>query len=168
VRIERLLEREGLRLRAIRLRALRDAPDAFGDTVEEETNSTEAHWSAQIQNMATFVAVVGQSDVGMVRCSRNASHPDIIWLLSMWVAGEARGQGVGEALINEVISLARAQGAARIILDVGDYNTPAIALYKYKGFERNGVVGYLPSPREHIREHQRELRLIAAPTPLVR
>jgi len=42
---------------------------------------------------------------------------------------------------------------------VADSNMAAIALYKFKGFRRNGNVGSLPAPRQHIREHQRELHL---------
>ena len=36
---------------------------------------------------------------------------------------------------------------------------PAIALYTRNGFERNGEVSTLPPPREHISDHQRELKL---------
>ena len=113
--------------------------------------------------MATFVAVHGQSDVGVVRCAADKERADTVWLLSMLVAPEARGQGVGDALIDAVVSSAHAWGSAQIILDVGDYNTCGIALYARKGFEPNGIVGHLPPPREHIREHQRELRLVATP-----
>jgi len=45
----------------------------------------------------------------------------------------------------------------RLLLDVGDYNTSAIALYRSRGFEPTGKVRTLPSPREHVREHQFEL-----------
>jgi ribosomal protein S18 acetylase RimI-like enzyme len=77
----------------------------------------------------------------------------------MWVAPEARGQGVGNALIDAVIEYARSSGAIRLLLDVGDHNQQAIALYARKGFKPNGQTGSLPAPRNHIREHQRELRL---------
>ena len=77
----------------------------------------------------------------------------------MWVAPEARGQGVGNALIDAVIEYARSSGASRLLLDVADHNQQAIALYARKGFKLNGKTGTLPAPRNHIREHQRELRL---------
>ena len=38
-------------------------------------------------------------------------------------------------------------------------NASAIALYARKGFQPNGEVSALPPPREHIREHQRELKI---------
>ena len=63
------------------------------------------------------------------------------------------------ALIDAVLGWARVGGARRLLLDVGDHNQPAIALYARKGFEPNGETGSYPAPRNHIREHQRELQL---------
>ena len=97
--------------------------------------------------------------MGLVRGTRDDSRTDSAWLISMWVAPEVRGQGVGVALIDAVVEWARASGARRLLLDVGDHNRPAISLYARMGFEPNGTTGSLPAPRSHIREHQRELRL---------
>lgn len=159
INIERLAVDEGLRLRTIRLRALADAPDAFGSTYDEVAARPLNSWTAQLQEIATFVAVVDGEDVGLVRGARDNLLPDAAWLISMWVSPAVRGQGVGEALIDAVVEWARVSGARRVLLDVGDHNQPAIALYARKGFEPNGAIGSLPSPRSHIREHQRELQL---------
>ena len=94
-----------------------------------------------------------------MRGAPDEARTDAAWLISMWVAPEVRGRGVGEALIAAVVEWARASGARRLLLDVGDHNRPAIALYARMGFEPNGRTGALPAPRSHIREHQRELRL---------
>jgi len=96
-------------------------------------------------------------DVGLVRGACDDLQPDAAWLISMWVSPEVRGQGVGEALIDAVVEWARVSGARRVLLAVGDHNQSAIALYARKGFEPNGTIGSLPTPRSHIREHQREL-----------
>ena len=157
--IQRLAAHEGPRLRAIRLRALADAPDAFGSTWDEAAARPPDIWAAQIREIPTFVAVVDGEDVGIVRGARDDTRADAAWLISMWVAPEVRGQGVGEALIDAVVEWARGSGARRLLLDVGDHNRPAIALYARMGFEPNGTTGSLPAPRSHIREHQRELRL---------
>lgn len=157
--IERLAADEGLRLRTIRLRALADAPDAFGNTYDEAAVQPLDSWTAQLQEIATFVAVVDGEDVGLVRGACDDLQPDAAWLISMWVSPEVRGQGVGEALIDAVVEWARVSGARRVLLAVGDHNQPAIALYARKGFEPNGAIGSLPPPRSHIREHQRELQL---------
>jgi GNAT superfamily N-acetyltransferase len=157
--IQRLSGNEGLRLRHLRLRALADAPDAFGSTYAEAVARPMESWAQQLQEIATFVAVEDGVDVGLVRCANDAHHRDTAWLMSMWVAPEARGQGVGKALVDAVIECARTSGAARLLLDVADDNRQAIALYARKGFVPNGVTGSLPAPRDHIREHQRDLGL---------
>lgn len=104
--------------------------------------------------MATFFAVDGGIDVGMVRAARHPDEPTAGELLSMWVAPGARGRGVGDALIDAVVAWARAEGLSRIVLDVGDHNVAAIGLYTRHGFTPTGVTGALPPPRAHVREHQ--------------
>ena len=157
--IQRLAAHEAPRLRVIRLRALAESPDAFATTCDEAAALPPESWAAQLQSMATFAAVVDGEDVGLVRGAPDEARTDAAWLISMWVAPEVRGRGVGEALIAAVVEWARASGCRRLLLDVGDHNRPAIALYARMGFEPNGRTGSLPAPRSHIREHQRELRL---------
>jgi GNAT superfamily N-acetyltransferase len=159
IRFEQLTAGEGQRLRSLRLRALRDTPDAFGATFEEASAHIAETWSKQVLELPTFVAVKDGDDVGLVRCARDQSRSDTAWLISMWVAPEIRRTGVGAALVDLVIEWARTNGMSRLLLDVADENAPAIALYDLKGFKPNGEVGALPAPRQHIREHQRELRL---------
>lgn len=157
--IERLIERDADRLRAVRLRALEDAPDAFGSTHAEALTRGRDNWAAQLRNLATFVAVRDGVDVGMARGGPDHDRPGTAFLLSMWVAPEARGLGAGGALIDAIIAWARGAGFERLVLDVGDHNRAAIALYQRKGFEPTGVTGSLPAPREHVREHERALEL---------
>ena len=159
LRVERLTVDEAPRLRAIRLRALADAPEAFGTTFEQAAAQPTEIWSEQLQELPTFVAVNDGLDVGMVRCQPDETEPDTALLISMWVAPASRRIGVGDALVDAAIEWARANGVSRLQLYVVDDNAPAIALYARKGFRATGVVVTLPPPREHIREHQRELRL---------
>src|SRR5918994_476305 len=159
VRLEQLTAEDGPRLRAIRLHALRDAPDAFSSTLEEAAARPPGDWSRQLLELPTFVAVSNGLDVGMVRCTRDGTSTETAWLISMWVAPEMRRKGVGAALVDAVIDWARSNGVTRLLLDVADHNTSAIALYARKGFAPNEAVGTFPPPREHIREHQWELRL---------
>jgi len=157
--VERLTIDEAPRLRAIRLRALADAPDAFGTTFEEAAARPAETWAQQLRELPSFVAVDDGLDVGMVRCQPDETRSDTALLISMWVAPAARRSGVGDALIDAAIAWARANGVTRLQLYVVDDNAPAIALYARKGFQPTGEVATMPPPREHIREHQRELRL---------
>lgn len=157
--IQRLTHDEGDRLRALRLASLRDAPDAFGATIDETAARPPGSWRRQLVDLATFVAVADGVDVGLVRIGPFTEDPRAAMLISMWVAPAARGRGAGDALIAAAVDWARAQGFARVVLDVGDHNAPAIALYARNGFEPTGETGSLPPPREHVREHRRALVL---------
>ncbi len=56
-------------------------------------------------------------------------------ILSLAVAPEAHRQGIGRALLAELVDRARGAGAERIFLEVADDNAPALALYAATGFE---------------------------------
>lgn len=157
--IDRLAPGEEARLRAIRLRSLEEAPYAFATTYEDAAASSVERWTGQLEQLATFVATVHGIDVGMVRGARHGQFGDIGYLISMWVAPEARRQGIGSALVDAVVAWAKAEGFARLLLDVGAENTPAIAFYRRKGFVPTEQVDALPPPREHIREIQLGLAL---------
>ena len=159
VEIERLSVGDGQRLRAIRLRALQDAPQAFATTFDEAAARPLDDWDRHLEQIATFVAVTGGSDVGLVRGTRHEQLPDAGYLISMWVAPEARRQGTGSALVGAVIQWARAQGLERLLLDVAEMNAAAIALYARTGFVPTGETGSLPPPRDHVREIQLAMKL---------
>lgn len=160
--IELLGPDDGLRLRRLRLRALADAPDAFGSTLEESEARPLSSWTRQLRDLPTFVAVIDGQDVGMVRGGPDPTDDRTAWLLSMWVAPSARGTGTGDALVDVVIAWARAEGFHRLVLDVADDNHHAVALYARKGFLPTGQTGTLPPPRQHVTEHQRVLDLVTA------
>ena len=162
--IDRMLPEQWERVRAIRLRALADAPGAFGTTLAEDEVSPRLKWRTRLENpqAVTFVARHGGGDVGLVN-GEGGYETDlgICGLFSMWVAPALRGRGVGGALVDAVIAWARAAGYERLLLEVGDANEAAIQLYASRGFEPTGGVGNLPAPREHILEHERALWLSA-------
>jgi len=66
-------------------------------------------------------------------------------LISMWVAPEVRGAGVGEALIDAVMVWAESESIDTVVLAVRRRNAPAVALYERAGFR---VVGTNAADRE--------------------
>jgi putative acetyltransferase len=62
--------------------------------------------------------------------------PDHGEVKSMYTAEQARGRGVGSAMLRHIIEIARASGMARVSLETGtwDYFQPARELYKKHGF----------------------------------
>jgi ribosomal protein S18 acetylase RimI-like enzyme len=159
--IERIRPEAFERVRAVRLRALRDAPDAFWVTADEEAATTAAEWRDRLArpDTATFVARRDGVDVGLVVGARHWEHEGEAGLYGMWVAPEARGSGASTALIHAVVDWARAAGYRTVRLEVADTNEPAVRLYSRLGFVPTGAVGTLPAPREHITEHERALDL---------
>ncbi len=140
--IERFGADEWERLKAVRLRALRDAPDAFGSSYERESGFTPDTWRERLSGSWWRVAVAEGGDVGLVcvRVEEGRAH-----LLSMWVAPEARGRGVGSRLVDAAIGRAREQGLDEVELWCVDHNTAARALYAGKGFTPSGKAMGLPS-----------------------
>jgi len=147
------------RLRAIRLTALQDAPQAFTTTFQQMEALSPEGWLKQLTSLTTFVAVVDGIDSGMVRGTPNPDDDSSADLISLWVAPQARGRGVGEALIDAVITWARSEGYTRLVLEAGIENRSAVALYTRKGFKPTGKMGHLPPPREHVKEQEMVLEL---------
>lgn len=133
---------------SVRLRALREHPDAFGTSYESaRTMSIETVVDAFRTRWATDTSfVLGAIDdnnlVGTVSCFREQGpkeqHKAVI--VAMYVVPEARGRGLGRALMIEAITRARAwPGVEQIHLSVVTSNTPARNLYTSLGFEVYGL-----------------------------
>lgn len=56
-----------------------------------------------------------------------------IWLEDLFVVPEARGQGIGKALLSKVAEIAYERGCGRLEWSVLDWNEPAIGFYKSLG-----------------------------------
>jgi ribosomal protein S18 acetylase RimI-like enzyme len=154
------------RARDLRLAALADAPDAFWATLDDERDDLELVWRARLgRDDATTLAVRlddggGRTADAALATVLPAHHqPQHAGLVSVWVAPRARGRGVGRALVHAAIVVARGRGFRRLVLDVGDHNTPAMALYTSLGFVPTGRRGAFPPPRDHITEHELALDL---------
>jgi putative acetyltransferase len=70
-------------------------------------------------------------------------------LKSMHTVQEARGRGIGRAMLNHLLAVARERGCLRVSLETGTMAAfgPARSLYTSAGFERCGpFADYQPSP----------------------
>lgn len=166
IEIQRATARDWRRWKTIRLRALEEAPDAFGSTLEAERGFDDSVWRERLgkRSSACLLATHAREDasveLGLVACMPyEGKAAGSAGIFSMWVAPEARRAGVGLALMRAAIDWARSEGFERIYLDVGDANPAAIALYESLGFVATGRTGTLDPPREHILEHERVLEL---------
>jgi putative acetyltransferase len=84
---------------------------------------------------STVVAVAGDQVIGMlhVEASRHGFGE-----FGMLVDRDWRGRGVGAALVQAAIGLAREQGLHKLSLEVFAHNAAGIALYRKCGFVEEG------------------------------
>jgi hypothetical protein len=133
-----------------RLRALREAPEAFGSTYAEEAGlsaETVAGLLAPADGpeqvvLGAFAEDGGGALVGIIVCHRErrlkARHKATIG--GMYVASEARGRGIGRALLERAVAEARSwPGVEKVTLTVVVRATAARSLYRAAGFRPYGL-----------------------------
>lgn len=130
-----------LAFKAVRLRALQDAPHAFGSTYARESQSPDSEWLSRAERMngergVGFLAMDGATPCGIVGSFLDQNDPTRAQLVAMWTAPTHRQQGIGRLLVNEVLSWARRRSASTLLLMVTSNNEPAIRFYERLGFTR--------------------------------
>jgi GNAT superfamily N-acetyltransferase len=147
--IRRLRRDEVELLRDVRLRALQDAPWAFGSSYARELEHTPERWQrfADQIDSVIYVAMEGDACVGMAGGFTPADLVGTVQLWGMWVAPGARGRGYGRALLEAVVAWAGERGVATVRLDVTDTERarPAATLYRALGFVPTGERSALES-----------------------
>lgn len=134
-------------LRGIRLAALADAPEAYASTYALEEAYPDAEWRSRSAAGHAFLAYVPEisasEPIGLA--GNYEAKPGIIELVSVWVRPQARGRGIGVALVVAVTGWAQARDATAVHLWVNENNLPARRLYERCGFVPTGERGPLPS-----------------------
>jgi RimJ/RimL family protein N-acetyltransferase len=140
-------------VRTLRLRALADAPDAFGSTYEREVAFAPDVWTARLATR-TNAHFLGRADepVGIVSIVRDEPDGDPAWLVGMWVEPDARGSGVADELVATALEWAGNAHIGAVHLHVTDGNERAERLYLRHGFARTGAS--LRRERDGVTEHE--------------
>lgn len=120
--------------RDVRLKALADAPEAFGSTLTDWDAANERRWRRRLEEVP-FNVIATINGVAIGQASGTAAGEDgRVELISMWVAPEARGTGAARELVDAVAEWARGVGAVGVRLSVRRANERAIRLYRRAGF----------------------------------
>lgn len=150
-------------LRDVRLRALADAPSAFGSTLAREAAFPDDVWRERAAQGRTLLARTVPDDgrladgdpaggdrspgpvVGIAAVVPSLGDATVAELVSVWVEPGARGSGVAESLLARAEDLAAGLGARTLALWVTATNAPALRLYERAGFVPTGETQPLPS-----------------------
>jgi ribosomal protein S18 acetylase RimI-like enzyme len=160
VRVERLGEEDWVAFREVRLRSLLDSPEAFGSTYGEESSQPEPAWrdwaAGRWRGGAAVVFAARDEEDKVVGTATGAvadAEPGVAHVYAMWVAPDARGAGVGRALLDAVTGWARDRGGDRLVLTVTETNETARRFYEACGFVETG-------DREPLREGSDQVVLV--------
>ncbi len=137
VEILRLGPDEWEAFRDLRLRALREAPYAFGSRYDDWVQAPDSRWRDRLANVP--LNVVARRDGALVGMASGVlDGEDEVELISMWVDPVARGCGVAAALVGAVVQWASVAGRTTYLMVRSD-NARAIAAYARCGFVDLGV-----------------------------
>jgi GNAT superfamily N-acetyltransferase len=132
-------------MRDVRLAALRDAPGAFASTYAREAAYTEEQWRGWFSDrFVMFFAYLNDhaAPAGLAGVLDEDGAADLV---STWVRPDARGRGVGGALVNAAAAWAKSRGHDTLYLWLAEPNEPARRLYERYGFTPTGERQPLPS-----------------------
>lgn len=162
--IRRLTTDDAPAYRELRLRALREHPQAF--TSDWEEASTRPPEESRERLAAVGVLFWGAFDevgalVGMVglECTSRAKERHKAKVVAMYVSREAAGRGLGRELLQALVLQARSIGLSDLVLTVTEGNSSALRLYREAGFAAFGtepraiVVQGIPHAKVHMHLH---------------
>lgn len=122
--------------REIRLEGLIKHPDAFGASLEEESDQSETQVQARMESSAIFGGFLAGKIEGVTAVSKShatkTAHIAFVW--GMYVRANARGTGLSRMLIERAVAEVK-ETCRSIRLSVVASNIPAIRLYESVGFK---------------------------------
>lgn len=146
---------------ALRLAAVEDASDAFGEPYEVIVKQPESYWQKITASFTgrtgqiVFLGCVDAKPVGFVYGVRSKER-DEARLGGVWVEPGYRGRGVGRRLVMAIVDWAESKGFPSIALWAPQDRPDVIALYGKLGFISTGVSRQIPGDaRRRIIEMRR-------------
>lgn len=143
--IKKLTKQDTEDYRQIRLESLHNNPDSYGTTYQEEATNTIDDFKDKIPvdnnsfilgcyDNKQLIAIVAFHQESRIKTKHKA------YIRSMYVKPEYRRQGIGELLLNELITKAKDINDIEVLLlDVVTNNVPAKHLYLSFGFKVYGI-----------------------------
>jgi len=126
---------DAVRLRKLRLRALADAPYAFGADYKVESEKPIEYWQDYLKNTDWCFAVIDGVDIGLLAVDKaDTDRNSDCWMASWWLEETYRGQGIPKLMLDWLDNLCISKGWKKQGLGVWPENERAIAAYLKLGF----------------------------------
>jgi GNAT superfamily N-acetyltransferase len=137
--------------RDLRLRALRESPDSFGESFTEAAARPLQYWETLTRSVTEpsaqvmLLACRGDDVLGSTYGLLDRTRADAGRVGGMWVDPAWRRDGVGRALLEGVIDWAERRGLGQLGLWAPAHSPAAIALYTGAGFRATGERRPIPT-----------------------
>ena len=146
LRIRKLSPTDWAIYKSIRLASLADSPDSFGSTYEREAQLPDSEWQSRLdptgraKNALPLVAEYEGVPVGVSWGLIHEPDAGVAHIYQMWVAPEARGNGIAKSFLDHIAAWATANNCDSLALSVTTTNNAAVGLYLSSGFVPSGQV----------------------------
>lgn len=138
--VRRITADQGAVLRALRTASLRDAPYAFGDTLEDALSAEPTVFDATAARHAdshtctSFILYTEGHPAGLIAAHFESEPARRAFVSAQWVAPAVRHLRGGELLVNAAIEWLMGEGATQVHAWVTDSNVTAMRFYERLGF----------------------------------
>ncbi|CAG9189062.1 Acetyltransferase [Paraburkholderia tropica] len=142
--VRRIAADQGAVLRELRTASLRDAPYAFGDSLEDALSADAAVYDAAAARHAdshaatSFILYTEGHPAGLIGANFESAPARRAFVFALWVAPAVRHLRGGELLLNAALEWLVSEGATQVYAWVTDSNTTAMRFYERLGFGPTG------------------------------
>lgn len=125
----------------IRMESLMNEPQAFFSTYVESAKKPDSFWQERLAEAQDgneswlYFAKDGEKIIGIIGAYVK-DNKEVAEIVSVYVNGDARGQGVSKMLMNKILQVLSEKDSIKTVrLAVNVDQTPALNLYKSYGFQ---------------------------------
>lgn len=146
IQFKKLATADSRKYREIRLESLKNFPEGFGATYEEESKAIKLDFETHIEQQAIHKFIIGAFDkenlIGICGFYQEASFKTKHrgGIIQMYVKPNYKGNGIGLQLLNTTIVEAfKIPELEQLILGVVTNNISANKIYEKAGFQEYGI-----------------------------
>lgn len=129
----------------IRLNALKQNPESFGDSCEESMLLSNNEWKKEFEDSKSFILVGSKNKLAIAMAGayqedgEKMKHVAYVW--GVYVKKEFRGQGIGKKIMEALLAeITKNKQIEKVDLNVNTLQHSAVKLYEKLGFEIAGTL----------------------------